>query len=315
MAADEIDLKVEDHFKLMYAANVQMRAQQTRGRIRAAVTEFSASGEAMSVADLVGTVDAVRIGGRDRRNMDNRPTNDRRWVVFREKLKSGQYIDTEDKLRMVMDPTSTLVRTHTNAVVREVDDVALGVVKEGGAFVVGEGGVLGTATEGKRPGSSGTPLPAKCYTEAGGAGLTLPKLRASKLRLNKDEFGLEDDMELNCAITPQQVDDLLAIAEASSLNLNAFQIDQLSTGKPTSLLGFTWIVTNRLPFDKDGNRMCPIWAKSNVIMGVWQDVRGRVWNDTASDNTPYAVVDARVDAVRAEDEGVQVILCAEPANG
>ena len=310
MLADEIEIRVEAHHKLTYSQNVEMVAQQKRGRIRGRVTEHPASGEAMSIADLVGTVDAVRVHERDRRNMDNRPDNTRRWLVFREKLKSGQYIDSEEKLKKAMDPTAVYTKTHTSAVVRELDDVIMGIEKQGARFVVTDGGILGAATEGKR-GTAKSDLPDKCFIEAAGSGLSLAKLRQAKRDLNLDEHGLEDEETTYAAITPWQVDDLLKIAEDSVPNLNAYTVDQLKNGKPTTLLGFEWIVTNRLPYKSGLERMCPIWTKSNIHLGLWQDVRGRMWNDTSADNTPYCVVDARADCGRVEDDGVRVILCDE----
>ena len=144
----------------------------------------------------------------------------------------------------------------------------------------------------------------------------LAKLIAAQEKLRKADFGLEDNFDqLFCAITPSQITDLLNIAAASQVNLNAFQIQQLQDGKPTTLLGVTWIFTNRLPM-KTGTtnvRLCPIWAKSNIIYAEWQGIQGRMWNDTSVDNLPYAVVDTVADCVRAQDKGVVVIECQEAA--
>mgnify|MGYP001034431131 CR=1 FL=1 len=141
--------------------------------------------------------------------------------------------------------------------------------------------------------------------------MTLPKCFETKERLNGDDFGLEDDDELFCYIGPKQVTDLLNIAAATGVNLNAFDIEQLKTGKPTTLVGFTWIVGNRSVKDDNGDRLCPVWSKNNILGGLWQDVEGRMWTDTSANNTPYAQVEAYLDVVRAEDDGVHVITCVE----
>lgn len=309
MPENEIDLKVEQHHKTMYAENVAMVAQQNKSHIRGAVTEVSASGETMSVSDLVGKVEAEEVDGRDRRNMDNRPKNTRRWLVFPPKIKSGQYVDSIDKMKMAMDPMGMITRSHTSGVIRRIDQRILGVRKDAnGVYRVDEGGVLGSATEGKRGGEKST-LPASCYTAAGGTGLTLEKLIGAIERLKSDEFGMEDDDPMYAAISPADVTDLLEIALATKQSLNAFDVEALKTGKPTGLMGLTWIVSNIQA--KDGtDRLIPIWSKRNVIAGFWQDVRGRMWSDTSADDTPYCVVDAYVDATRAEDLGVHVIKAA-----
>lgn len=308
-----IAVQSEAHHQLMYANNVMMVAQQTRRTLREAVTEAPCSGEAHSVADLVGAVDALESDGRDRRNVENVPLNSRRWVVFPTETQSGQYIDKAEKLQRAMDPTSVYVRTHTVAVQRGLGDKILGVEKQpNGTFKVRTGGILGTATDGKTPGASKVALPAGNFVAANATGLTLAKLKDAKEKLALREFGLEDDDdEMYCAISPKQVTDLLDIADGDGASLNAFQQLQLMNGKPTPLLGFKWIVTNRLPIDAAAARMCPVWSKRNIIAGIWQDVEGRMWNDTSAKNTPYAHVGAFVDCVRVEDGGVEVILCAE----
>lgn len=307
-----LEVRSSPHQQLSYANNVKMVAQQKKHKLRAAITEVPASGKAVSAADLVGSVEAEEVTGIDRRNIENVPQLSRRWLVFPNKIKSGQYIDDEEKLQKAMDPTSIYVRTHTVAVERMVGDKILGVkYVSKGNFELRAGGIMGVAVDGETPGGATVALPAKCYTAAGGVGLTLGKIKSTKERLNGDDFGLEDDDETFWAISPKQVTNLLDIADGDGASLNAFQQLQLQTGKPTTLLGYTWIVTNRLPLDGNGDRMCPIWTKNNILGGVWRDTRGRMWNDTSADDTPYAVVDNLSDYVRAEDDGVQIVACVE----
>lgn len=305
-----IESLIEQHHRVMFRDNVQMVAQQTRNPLRGAVTEAPASGEAMSAADLVGTVEAMEDDGRNRRNEENRPANTRRWLIRPNRIKSGQYIDTPEKLDKAMDPTSVYVRTHTTAVQRAIADRIMGIRREGGEFVLREGGILGAATEGKNR-QTKVSLPSKCFTLANSEGLTLAKLKEGVERLQTDEFGVEDDDTIYCAITPRQKTNLLDLADGNGESLNAFAQMQLMNGKPTSLLGITWIMTNRLFRTSAGVRYCPMWTRRNIVMGVWMDVAGDIWNDTHADNTPYARVQAYVDVVRIEDDGVQVIECDE----
>lgn len=305
-----IEVLVESHHKLTYADNVNMVAQQMRGRIRPAVMSMSASGEAVAAADLIGKVNALFSDGRDRRNPENIPKSDRRWMVRPNSIMSGQYIDTAEKLDRAMDPTSTYVRAHTAAMVRAIDDVCLGVTRNpDGTYSIASGGILGTAKEGKRPDVTKA-LPSECYIPAASAGLTLDKLKTAMQTLHQREFGLDDNDALYCAISPIQVTNLLDLADGNGTALNAFAQEQLKNGVPTSLMGMTWIVTNNLP--KNGTtRYCPVWSKNNVVLGVWQDIRGQLWNDPHAQNTPYAFVDAYVAATRIEDLGVLAIECIE----
>ncbi|GGH36331.1 hypothetical protein SAMN05444007_108250 [Cribrihabitans marinus] len=302
---------VEAHHKLTYSDNVQMVAQQKQNRLRPAVTIVPATGEARSVADLLGAKEYIRGEDRSRRNPENPTPRSRRWLVRPGVIEDGEYCDTVDKFDMAMDPTSSLVRNSVVTVERGVFDTILGIEKNAdGTFSVSGSGILGKATSGKRK-ETVSSLPAGNYIAAGAAGLTLDKLREVKKALNKAEFGMEDDDELYAAITPEQVDDLIGIAAATNQSLNAFAVEQLRSGKPTMLMGIGWIATNRLPLDGSGNRLCPVWSKKNIVVGMWQDVQGRMWNDTGAKNLPYIYTSAYVDAVRVEDGGVRVIRCAE----
>lgn len=309
---------VEAHHKLTYTQNVEMVAQQKQNRLRPAVTIVPASGEARSVADLLGAKEYLRGEDRSRRNPENPTARTRRWLVRPTVIEDGEYVDTVDKFDMAMDPTSALVRNSVVAVERGVFDTILGIQRNtNGTFSIAGSGILGKATSGKRPTTS-TDLPSGNFiahnydpSSTGLTGLTLDKLRKVKLDLNRAEFGMEDDDDLYAAISPVQVDDLIGIAAATNQSLNAFAVEQLRSGKPTMLMGINWITTNRLPIDDSGYRMCPVWSKKNVVVGMWQDVRGAMWNDTSAKNLPYIYTSAYVDAVRIEDGGVRVIRCAE----
>lgn len=304
--------RVEPHHKQMYSDNVMQVAQQMKYRIRPSVTEVSAAGEAMSVADLIGQVDPIFSNPNDRRNVENVPQNSRRWLTFPQMMESGQYITTAEKLQRAMDPTAAYTTTHVKALVRGIDLKCLGVKKNSdGTYEVDTGGIMGGAVDGKNPGGATVALPSSCYTAASSTGLTLAKLKEAVERMRSDEFGIDDDDQIYAAITPKQVTDLLDIADGDGASLNAFQQLQLQNGKPTTLMGINWIITNALPVDSSGDRMCPFWTKSNIILGIWQDLRGDMWNDGGAKNTPYAHVNAYVDCVRVQDLGVHVVRCAE----
>jgi len=302
---------VEAHHRLTYQNNAQMVAQQLRNPLRQAVTIMSGlTGEARNVVDLLQKKRAQKGQDYGRNNPDNRSKWDNRWLVRPEVLHDGELIDRTDKWDMAMDPTSHLVRNSIAAVERAVQDTIMGIEEDAnGNFAVTGSGILGLAVSGKRPGA-GAPLPAGNTIPHANTGLTLDKLRAVRKALKKADFGIEDADPLWACITPDQEDDLIGIAAQSGPALNAFSIEQLRTGKPSPLLGINWILTNRLPTDASGKRMIPVWSKSNVVAGFWQDVEGTIWNDTSKQNLPYLYTSAYVDCVRVQDAGVRVILCA-----
>ena len=301
---------VEPHHRLTYQDGIQDVAQQKKNPLRAAVTTVDCDGEARSVADLLGKKNYIRGEDFSRRNPENRANRSRRWLIRPTVIEDGDYIDTTDKWDQSQDDTSHLVTSSVTTVERGVFDTILGIRPKAGGYETFGSGIFGTAAEGKRPGS-GIALPSAQFEAAASTGLTLDKLRAVKKKLRQAEFGMEDDDQFYAAITPEQEDDLIGIAAASGVSLNAFNIEQLKSGKPTPLMGIEWIVTNRLPVDSTGNRLIPVWAKKNVVLGFWQDVQGDMWNDTHAKNLPYYYTSVYADCVRIEDAGVRVIRCVE----
>jgi hypothetical protein len=306
--------KVEQHHRLTYSNSIQMVSQQMRSYLMGSVTEKAATGEAMAVANLVGQFDYVYLEDYSRQNPEGPAQRSRRWVVRPEAVAQGVYLDTADKFDMAMDPTGSVQQGLAMAMRRGWDDRLLGIretAPSSGTLEVTYGGILGRATEGKQR-NTVIDLPASQVLDAAASGLTLDKLRAAQLLLHKADFGLDDMDQMYCAITPQQADDLLEIAAKADASFTAFQIEQLRTGKPTTLMGMTWIRTNRLPKDAAGNRLCPVWTKRNIVAGVWQGITGDMWNNPNALNKPYAFATFTMDCVRVEDKGVVVIPCVEP---
>lgn len=307
-------MNVEQHHRLQYSNSVTMVAQQMRNVIMPAVTIIPANGEAQSVTDLFGQVDYMRGEARSRRNVENPVGGSRRWVVYEptDEIESGQYIDREDKFRTATDPTSNFVRAHTAAVTRGQMDQLLGIEKVGANFAVTRGGIYGIAREGKTPGAVGTALPDGQILPDDTNGLTLEKLILAVEMLQLADFGIDAQLDpLYGLITPKQKSDLLRIAAATAANINAFDVKQLESGQPTTLMGVNWIMTNRVPKSATGKRMVAIWSKTNIIGGEYQPLKGDMWNDTSAKNKPYCNVSCHLDCVRAQDEGVVVIPCTE----
>ncbi len=301
-----LDVLVEQHHKLSFSASVDLANQQLGSKLRMYFDEKACSGEAQTASEIIETIEAQRSTGRPRSNIENVAKRTRRWLIWRDEIKSGQYFDKEDSFRQIDRHDSEVVRGHTAGVNRWVDRICLGMDADGN---IDAGGLLGPVSEGKRPETGTVALPAANTTDHGGTGMTIAKLRAARLKLATDENDL-DRMTVNVAITPNQTDDILAIVEAAGSNINLLDQDALKSGRIPGLIGFRFVETNLLY--KDGNiRSCPVWTQDHVCLGVWEDVNGKIWNDGSADNLPYAKVCATMDATRKKDEGVHILECDE----
>lgn len=301
-----LDTRVEQHHRLLFTENFMLATQQRGSKLRPFVTEQPCSGEGAVAADIIGEISYRRGTGRQRNNIENVPENNRRWLVYRDPIETGQYLDTVDKFRQINRPDSRLMEAHVAAIRRGVDDTILGLDEDG---KVGEGGILGKITEGKRPGGAGIGLPAEYRTLHNSTGLTIGKLRAARKKLGLSENDLEFVTPV-MAITTNQHDDLLGIVESASANLNMLEQPHIVEGKVRRLLGFNFVEINRLP-KTNSTRHCPVWLRDKIVLGVWQDITPAMWNDTHAKNTPYIHVEAYMDCTRTEDSGVHVIECNE----
>jgi len=300
------DLLVEQHHKLQFEANTQLATQRFGSKLRRYVVEKPCSGEGAVAANLIDPVKAVRDVGRRRSNIEITAPRRRRWLIYRDPIAVGDYIDAEDTFRQIGEPTSELIQNGAMAIGRGIDDCILGLNEDG---TVGEGGILGSVVEGKRPGGAGIALPGGNIVPAAALGLTIAKLRAVRKGLGLSEVDL-DRVTPVMAITQNQDDDLLGIVETGTADLNQLEQPQLRDGKVTQLMGFEFVHINALP-KVATVRSCPVWIREGIKLGVWQDVKTAMWNDTSKRNIPYWHIDAYMDCARVEDLQVRVIECVE----
>ena len=151
-------------FVNQFSANVQMLSQQMGSLLRNAVDTESVNGE-KAFFDQVGQAAAVL---RTSRHADTPlvDTPHTRRMVTMSDYEYADLIDDSDKVRLLVDPTSTYSRAAAAAMGRAMDDVIITAA-------------LGTANTGK-DGSTSTALPAGQKIAHGSAGLTIAKLVSAK---------------------------------------------------------------------------------------------------------------------------------------
>lgn len=302
------DAQVSPSFRLTYQTNFELVLQQMGSRLRPLVTEMPATGKAVAASDLVGKLEMEEVAHRVRNNADIKADMTRRWLTFPNRFRVGGYFDSEDDMRAVESPRSEILQAAAAAAGRRVDQIILGLNADG---TVGNGGIMGNVVSGETPGGAPVALPSKHRTVHGSAGMTVLKLRKALLQMGKDDVDLDRD-EIYCGITHQQHDDLIGIVEAGT-GFNLLSQNEIITGRIDGRLGIKFVLMSQSVLPKVGNiRSCPVWVKRNIKLGVWEDIRSDVWNDTNADNIPAWRVDLRMQATRVQDGMVHVIECQEP---
>ena len=293
-----MSFNITTHFVQQYTTNVQLLLQQKGSKLRNTVTVGSYTGKAAKAIEQVGPVTAQK---RTIRHGDTPLIStpaDARWV-FPTDYEWADLIDDQDKLRMLIDPTSSYSQNGAYALGRAMDDEIIT------AF-------FATAKTGEN-GSDNTVFGANqdvvvATGSTGATGLNISKLREAKKILMQNEVDIDND-PLFCIITAQQHDDLLNEAQAISLDYNTRPV--LVDGKITAFMGFNFVHTERLPLNSSSQRRVPAFAKSGMHLGMFNDINTMISERADKGYATQVYVKGTFGATRTEEGKVVEIVCAE----
>jgi len=274
-------------FVQQYSNNVQMLSQQKGSLLRNACDVESVVGK-NAFFDQVGKATAVKRVSRHADTPQIDTPHSRRRVTLVD-YEYADLIDNQDKVRMLVDPTSSYALAAAFSLGRAMDDEIISAIS-------------GTAYSGET-GSTSVALPsAQKITEAGTDGLTLAKLRNAKEIL--DGADVDPSIPRYIAVGPKQISDLLGTTQVTSSDFNT--VKALANGEINSFLGFNFIVSNRL--SKTGNlRSNLVWCMDGVKLAVGQDLISRI-DERADKGYATQVYNCMsIGATRLEEEKVCTI--------
>lgn len=282
--------QVTTAFVQQYSANVQMLSQQMGSRLRDAVRVENMTGK-NAFFDQVGKATAQK---RTTRHADT-PQIDTPHARRRVSLVDYEYadlIDDQDKVRMLIDPTSAYAMASAAAMGRAMDDEIIAAA-------------LGTAYTGET-GSTATALPAGQKIAAGGTDLTLAKLREAKKIL--DLADVDPSIPRYIACGPNQIEALLGDTTVTSSDFNT--VKALVQGEIDQFMGFKFIVSNRLAI-ASSTRSCFAWAEDGLALAVGRDVMARIDERSDKGYATQVYYCMSIGSTRMEEEKVVQIDCAE----
>jgi hypothetical protein len=291
-----MSFEITTAFVQQYNNNVGLLLQQRGSRLRDCVTLGSYTGKAGKAVEQIGSVAAQQRTSRHADTPLISTPHDARWV-FPSDYEWADLIDDQDKLRMLIDPTSPYAINGAYAIGRAQDSAIITAAL--GTSKTGENGTTDTAfdTTNQQVGVGGTPV-----------GLTVAKLREAKMILLANEVDVEMD-PLYIAVTAKQLDDLLGTTEVTSADYNS--VKALVQGSVDSFMGFKFVHTELLGVDASSYRRVIAWAKSGMHLGLWNDTNAKI---TERDDKSYATqvyVKSTFGSTRTEEGKVVEILCSE----
>ena len=218
----------------------------------------TATGKAAKAVEQIGSVNAQK---RTTRHADTpliSTPHDARWV-FPVDYEWADLIDDQDRVRMLINPQSPYAVNGAYAMGRAIDDEIIGAF-----FATSKTGENGTGTEA----FSGNTV------SAGTSGkLEIGQLLEGKRLLMENEVDLDND-EIYMAITAEQHEDLLGMADIKTIDSNSTKV--LVDGRVRAFLGINFVTTQRLDTSVAASQDCPMWAKSGMHLCVWNDITTKI---------------------------------------
>jgi len=278
-------------FVNQFSSNVQMLSQQMGSLLRTAVDSESVNGE-KAFFDQVGAASAVLRTSRHADTPLVETPHSRRMVTMSD-YEYADLIDDQDKVRLLVDPTSTYSRAAAAAMGRAMDDVVITAA-------------LGTSNTGK-DGSTSTALPAGQKIAHGSAGLTIAKLVSAKELL--DAASVDPSIPRFIVVSPKQISDLLNNTTVTSSDFNT--VKALAQGEINSFVGFQFIVSNRLNTDSNSDRQVIAFASDGIKLAVGKEPAARIDERADKSYSTQVYYCQSIGATRMEEEKVVEIACNE----
>lgn len=288
--------QISTAFVQQYSTNVGLLLQQRGSKLRDAVSVGSYTGKAAKAVEQIGSVTAQPRTSRHSDTPLISTPHDARWV-FPTDYEWADLIDDQDKLRMLIDPTSPYAINGAYALGRAMDNLIISAAL--GTAKTGENGTTSTVfdTSNQQVTVGGTPT-----------GLTVAKLRSAKKILLANEVDVEMD-PLYIAVTAKQLDDLLGTTEVTSSDYNT--VKALVQGQVDTFMGFKFIHTELLGVNGSSHRRVVAWAKSGLHLGMWNDINSKIDQRADKSYATQVYVKGTFGATRTEEKKIVEILCAE----
>lgn len=294
-----MSLNLDQHYVKQFASNIQLLLQQKDSRLSAAVMSGSHYGEKASPVDQIGKVEMLPVTGRYQDKIRTDATVDRRWVQPKS-FDLTQIIDHFDKLKLLLDPQSSYVQNAVQAAMRQYDKLIIDAFF--GNNFTGKEGTTSTSFS-----SDGGQTVNVNESASSNVGLTVAKLIKAKELLMAANVDVDND-PLYCAITAKQHTNLLKEAQVVSTDFNSRPV--LVDGKIQQFMGINFIHTELV--ESGTYRECPVWAKSGMYLGKWEEMVVDVYENKNLRGNPFEIyVMMTADATRLEGEKIVKVLCAE----
>lgn len=288
-----------------FSSNVVLLSQQKESKLQGCVATGSHVGKQASPVNQVGAVEMNPVNGRFEPKRRTDAPVDRRWVTP-QAWDLQQLVDTFDQMKAAVDIKSGEVAAAVAARNRRKDYTVIGAFFA--AALTGEVGTTSTSL----PTSTSSNVVSVSY------GATTSNMSVAKLKKALELFMTNnvdlDNEEIFCGLAPKGNTALLNDIEVIDGNFRGAVID--SKGRLQSWNGIQFKHSNYFGTDTDDaagtSRAVPMWCKSGMYLGTWQDDVTRIRQAEELKGNPWELYCYQsFGATRLEEAKVIKIWCRE----
>ena len=287
--------QITTSFVEQYSSNVSMLSQQMGSKLRSSVDVETVTGK-NAFFDQVGVTAAQLRTSRHGDTPQIDTPHSRRRLSLAD-YEWADLVDDVDKVRMLVDPTSSYARAAAAAMNRAMDDVIITAMNA-------------SANTGVAGGTS-TALPSgqKTATSDQSDGLTIAKLLSAKKILDNND--VDPSLRRYIVCGPQQISDLLGTTQVTSSDYNT--VKALAEGSINSYLGFAFIMSTRLNKDATytSDRLVFAYTEDAIKLGIGKDISAKISERADKSYSTQVYYSMSLGAVRMEEEKVVQIPCHE----
>ena len=287
--------QITTSFVEQYSSNVAMLSQQMGSKLRGSVDVETINGK-NAFFDQVGVTAAqIRTSRHGDTPQIDTPHSRRRLSLA--DYEWADLVDDVDKVRMLIDPTSSYAKAAAAAMNRSIDDVIITAMNASAST-----GVAGGT-------STALPSTQKTATSDQSDGLTIAKLLSAKKIM--DDNDVDPSLKRFIVCGPQQISDLLGTTSVTSADFNT--VRALSTGEVNSFLGFEFIMSTRLNKDATNttDRLVFAYTEDAIKLGMGKDISAKISERADKSYSTQVYYCMSLGAVRMEEKKVVQIPCHE----
>jgi len=298
-----MSVQVTTAFVENYNSNVVHLSQQRGSRLRGCVREEAVKGK-NGYFEQIGSTAARKRPSRhaDTPRMDT-PHSRRRVSLV--DYDWADLIDSEDKVRMLIDPSSPYAQAAAFAMGRAMDD-ALIEAADGTAYT-GVDGTTSTAFDTNMIVDVQTVWPG---VTAADAGMNVAKIIEAAKLLGQNE--VDPSIKRYMALNEAAIASLMKDEKIISQDYNA--VRPLQEGKVANYFGFQLMPTERIGTDSNGDHKVLFWAEDGLLLGIGSNPMAKI-TERADKNYATQVFNSMcIGATRMEEAKVGYIEC-DPTAG